>query len=78
MNNIGTWAKSLSLNNLIVSMVDKQAMTQSEKLCDACQFNTEIVKAVSWCNSLDRSKTFVDCFIPAAAVSMDITVSHFR
>jgi metallophosphoesterase superfamily enzyme len=26
-NNIKTWAKSLPLNNLIVSMVDKQAMT---------------------------------------------------
>jgi hypothetical protein len=33
-NNIEAWAKSLPLNNLIVSMVDKQAMTQSEKLCD--------------------------------------------
>jgi hypothetical protein len=30
-NNIKTWAKSLPLNNFIVSMVDKQAMTQSEK-----------------------------------------------
>jgi hypothetical protein len=44
---IEAWAKSLPLNNLIVSMVDKQAMTQSEKLCDPCQFNTESVKAVS-------------------------------
>jgi hypothetical protein len=49
-NNIKTWAKSLPLNNFIVSMVDKQAMTQSEKLCDPCQFNTESVKAVSWCS----------------------------
>jgi hypothetical protein len=27
-NNIEAWVKSLPLNNLIVSMVDKQAMTQ--------------------------------------------------
>jgi hypothetical protein len=40
-NNIKTWAKSLPLNNFIVSMVDKQAMTTSEKLCDPCQFNTD-------------------------------------
>ena len=31
-NNIAAWTKSLPLNNLIVSMVDKQAITQSEKL----------------------------------------------
>jgi hypothetical protein len=30
-NNIKTWAQSLPLNNLIVSMVAKQAMTTSEK-----------------------------------------------
>ena len=53
-NNIEAWAKSLPLNNLIVSMVDKQAMTQSEKLCDPCQFNTEIVKAVSWCSTCEE------------------------
>jgi hypothetical protein len=53
-NNIGTWAKSLPLNNFIVSMVDKQAMTQSEKLCDPCQFNTESVKAVSWCSTCEE------------------------
>ena len=52
-NNIKTWAKSLPLNNLIVSMVDKQEMTQSEKLCDPCQFNTESVKAVSWCSTCE-------------------------
>ena len=53
-NNIETWAKSLPLNNLIVSMVDKQAMTQSEKLCDPCQFNTESVKAVFWCSTCEE------------------------
>ena len=53
-NNIEAWAKSLPLNNLIVSMVDKQAMTQSEKLCDPCQFNTESVKAVSWCSTCEE------------------------
>ena len=53
-NNIEAWAKSLPLNNLIVSMVDKKAMTQSEKLCDPCQFNTEIVKAVSWCSTCEE------------------------
>jgi predicted amidophosphoribosyltransferase len=35
-------------------MVDKQAMTQSEKLCDPCQFNTESVKAVSWCPTCEE------------------------
>jgi transcriptional regulator with PAS, ATPase and Fis domain len=35
-------------------MVDKQAMTTSEKLCDPCQFNTEIVKAVSWCSTCEE------------------------
>jgi hypothetical protein len=53
-NNIEAWVKSLPLNNLIVSMVDKQAMTQSEKLCDPCQFNTEFVKAVSWCSTCEE------------------------
>ena len=53
-NNIEAWVKTLPLNNLIVSMVDKQAMTQSEKLCDPCQFNTEIVKAVSWCSTCEE------------------------
>ena len=53
-NNITAWAKSLPLNNLIVSMVDKQVMTQSEKLCDPCQFNTESVKAVSWCPTCEE------------------------
>jgi hypothetical protein len=124
----------------------KVVIQDSQNVCKhgrylACQFNTEIVKAVSWCstceeglckscdkchrsfkmssnhvlvplaemnsdkmslgfrginycsehnskiievyllfccNSLDRSTAFVDCFNPAAAVSMDITVSHFR
>jgi hypothetical protein len=28
-------------------MVDKQAMTQSEKLCDPCQFNTESVRSLT-------------------------------
>ena len=53
-NNIAAWAKSLPLNNVIVSMVDKQAMTQSEKRCDPCQFNTESVKAVSWCPTCEE------------------------
>ena len=53
-NNIEAWAKSLPLNNLIVSMVDKQALTTSEKLCDPCQFNTESVKAVSWCATCEE------------------------
>ena len=53
-NNIEAWAKRLPLNNLIVSMVYKQAMTQSEKLCDPCQFNTESVKAVSWCPTCEE------------------------
>ena len=53
-NNIEAWVKRLPLNNLIVSMVDKQAMTQSEKLCDPCQFNTESVKAVSWCPTCEE------------------------
>jgi hypothetical protein len=53
-NNIKTWAKSLPLNNFIVSMVDKQAMTTSEKLCDPCQFNAESVKAVSWCSTCEE------------------------
>ena len=53
-NSIEGWVKSLPLNNLIVSMVDKQAMTQSEKLCDPCQFNPEIVKAVSWCSTCEE------------------------
>ena len=53
-NNIEAWTKSLPLNNLIVSVVDKQAMTQSEKLCDPCQFNTESVKAVSWCSTCEE------------------------
>ena len=53
-NNIEAWAKSLPLNNFNVSMVDKQAMTQSEKLCDPCQFNTESVKAVSWCSTCEE------------------------
>ena len=35
-------------------MVDKQAMIQSEKLCDPCQFNTESVKAVSWCSTCEE------------------------
>ena len=53
-NNIEAWVKRLPLNNLIVSMVDKQAMTQPEKLCDPCQFNTESVKAVSWCPTCEE------------------------
>jgi hypothetical protein len=53
-NNIKTWAKHLPLNNFIVSMVAKQAMTTSEKLCDPCQFNTESVKAVSWCSTCEE------------------------
>ena len=53
-NNIEAWAKSLPLNNLIVSMVDKQTMTTSEKLCDPCQFNAESVKAVSWCSTCEE------------------------
>jgi hypothetical protein len=53
-NNIAACAKSLPLNSLLVSMVDKQAMTQSEKLCDPCQLNTERVKAVSWCPTCEE------------------------
>jgi len=49
-NNIAAWAKSLPLNNLF----DKQAMAQSEKLCDPCQFSTESVKAVSWCSTCEE------------------------
>jgi hypothetical protein len=29
-------------------------MTTSEKLCDPCQFNTESVKAVSWCSTCEE------------------------
>jgi hypothetical protein len=53
-NNIEAWAKSLPLNNLIVSMVDKQGMIQSEKLCHPCRFNTEGMKAVSWCSTCEE------------------------
>jgi hypothetical protein len=35
-------------------VVDKQAMTTSEKLCDPCQFNTESVKAISWCSTCEE------------------------
>jgi tripartite motif-containing protein 56 len=35
-------------------MVAKQVMTTSEKLCDPCQFNTESVKAVSWCPTCEE------------------------
>jgi hypothetical protein len=53
-NNIEAWAKSLPLNNLIVSMVDKQEMIQSEKLCHPCRFNTEGMKGVSWCSTCEE------------------------
>ncbi|CAG2210834.1 TRIM56 [Mytilus edulis] len=44
-----TWAEKLPGNHFVASMMDRQAIRRSEKLCDSCKANNESKNASSWC-----------------------------
>ncbi|CAC5390081.1 unnamed protein product [Mytilus coruscus] len=55
MENPETWASSLPGNHFIVSMIDRKAMKNSEKLCDACSMKSVSQKAMSWCTICEKA-----------------------
>ncbi|VDI02836.1 tripartite motif-containing protein 56 [Mytilus galloprovincialis] len=44
-----TWAEKLPGNHFVASMMDRQAIRRSEKICDSCKANNESKNALSWC-----------------------------
>jgi RNA-binding protein YlmH len=57
------------VQNVVIKHLNEVADKMKEKVTSSKK-NTII--------TLSGSTAFVDCFIPAAAVSMDTTLSHFR
>ncbi|XP_052102927.1 uncharacterized protein LOC127736423 [Mytilus californianus] len=44
-----TWAEKLPGNHFVASLMDRQAIRRSEKICDSCKANNKSKKALSWC-----------------------------
>ncbi|XP_071146788.1 E3 ubiquitin-protein ligase Trim36-like [Mytilus edulis] len=44
-----TWAEKLPGNHFVASMMDRQAIKRSEKMCDSCKLNNKSELALSWC-----------------------------
>ncbi|XP_076086412.1 uncharacterized protein LOC143057066 [Mytilus galloprovincialis] len=44
-----TWADKLPGNHFVASMMDRQAIRRSKKMCDSCKANNESKNALSWC-----------------------------
>ncbi|CAC5401221.1 TRIM56 [Mytilus coruscus] len=44
-----TWAEKLPGNHFVASMMDKQAIGRSEKMCDSCRVNNKSENALFWC-----------------------------
>ncbi|CAC5402610.1 TRIM56 [Mytilus coruscus] len=55
MENPETWARTLPGNHFIVSMIDRRAMKNTEKLCDACSMKSVSQKAMSWCTVCEEA-----------------------
>ncbi|XP_063408866.1 E3 ubiquitin-protein ligase Midline-1-like [Mytilus trossulus] len=47
--NPDTWAEQLPGNHFVASLMDRQAIRRSEKICDSCKANNESKNASSWC-----------------------------
>ncbi|VDI26413.1 Hypothetical predicted protein [Mytilus galloprovincialis] len=50
-----TWASTLPMNHFVMSMLDKRAIQRSEKLCNSCQINNDMKKAISWCTICEEA-----------------------
>ncbi|XP_052086146.1 E3 ubiquitin-protein ligase Midline-1-like [Mytilus californianus] len=50
-----TWAAKLPGNYFIVSMIDRKAIQQSEKLCDTCEQKNVSQKAISFCTVCEET-----------------------
>ena len=44
-----TWSKQLPGNHFVLSLMNRNAIIKSEKLCNSCERNGKLDKAVSWC-----------------------------
>jgi hypothetical protein len=44
-----TWSKQLPGNRFVLSLLNRNAIIKSEKLCSSCERNKKSNKAISWC-----------------------------
>ena len=44
-----TWSKQLPGNHFVLSLMNRNAIIKSEKLCSSCEQNGKSNKAISWC-----------------------------
>ncbi|XP_071145591.1 transcription intermediary factor 1-alpha-like [Mytilus edulis] len=50
-----TWAEKLPGNHFVASMMDRQEIRKSEKMCDSCKVNNKSEKARSLCTVCDEA-----------------------
>ncbi|CAC5403472.1 TRIM56 [Mytilus coruscus] len=50
-----TWAEKLPGNHFVSSMMDRQEIKRSEKMCDSCKVNNKSEKAMSWCTVCEEA-----------------------
>ncbi|CAG2200202.1 TRIM56 [Mytilus edulis] len=50
-----TWAEKLPGNHFVASMMDRQEIRKSEKMCDSCKVNNKSEKAKSLCTVCDEA-----------------------
>ncbi|VDI55895.1 Hypothetical predicted protein [Mytilus galloprovincialis] len=50
-----TWAEKLPGNHFVASMIDRQEIRKSEKMCDSCKVNNKSEKARSLCTVCDEA-----------------------
>jgi hypothetical protein len=43
------WSKQLPGNHFVHSLLNRNAIIKSEKLCNSCELNGKSNKAISWC-----------------------------
>ena len=44
-----TWSKQLPGNHFVLSLLNRNSIIKSEKLCNSCELNGKSNKAISWC-----------------------------
>ena len=68
-----TWSKQLPGNHFVLSLLNRNAIIKSEKLCNSCERNGISDKAVSWCIVCEEAycKTCENCH-----KSLKVTLQH--